>query len=51
MVLRVGYLNDSNKVVSAKMNELFYKGFSDEEITQFDGTLEKILKNLKECEE
>jgi DNA-binding MarR family transcriptional regulator len=44
-------LNDSYKAVSAQMNELFYKGFSDEEITQFDGTLEKILKNLKECEE
>ncbi|QGR00259.1 MarR family transcriptional regulator [Paenibacillus psychroresistens] len=43
-------LNDSYKAVSVQMNELFYKGFSDDEILQLDGTLEKILNNLKECE-
>jgi DNA-binding MarR family transcriptional regulator len=44
-------LNNSYRTVSAQMNELFYKGFSNEEIIQIDGTLEKILRNLKECEE
>ena len=36
--------------VSNQMNEIFYKGFSDEEIIQFDTMLEKILANCKEAE-
>ena len=37
--------------VSSKMNEIFYKGFSDEEIVEFDDMLERILKNCKMAEE
>ena len=32
------------------MNKIFYKGFSDEEIIQFDSMLERILVNCKEAE-
>lgn len=37
--------------VSAQMNLLFYKGFSDEEINQLDKILAKVLSNLKQYEE
>jgi DNA-binding MarR family transcriptional regulator len=40
-------LHVSYEAVSMQMNELFYKGFSDEEIRQFEHTLERVLKNLK----
>ena len=33
--------------VSLQMNEIFYKGFSDDEITLFDSMLDRILKNCK----
>ena len=36
--------------VSNKMNKIFYKGFSDEEIMLFDNMLERILVNCKEAE-
>lgn len=36
--------------VSNKMNEVFYKDFSDEEITLFDNMLERILENCKDAE-
>ena len=36
--------------VSNQMNNIFYKGFSDEEIVQFDSMLERILVNCKEAE-
>ena len=32
--------------VSRKMSELFYEGFADEEILQFENCLARILKNL-----
>jgi MarR family transcriptional regulator, organic hydroperoxide resistance regulator len=32
--------------VSAKMNEIYYQGFSDGEISQFEGYLLRILENL-----
>lgn len=38
--------NDYQKI-SADMTDLFYKGFSDDEISQFEFFLKKILKNLK----
>lgn len=36
---------------SEKMNEIFYEGFSEEEILAFDESLEKVLHNLtkQEC--
>ena len=43
-------LSLSYEEVSQKMNELFYKGFSDEEIQQFENSLERILTNLKNSE-
>lgn len=36
--------------VSAQMNDIFYRGFSPEEITQLDNVLAKILENLKAYE-
>ena len=36
--------------VSNQMNEIFYKGFTYEEITQFDSMLARILENCKEAE-
>jgi MarR family transcriptional regulator, organic hydroperoxide resistance regulator len=38
--------NDYQKI-SADMTDLFYKGFNDDEISQFELYLKKILKNLK----
>ena len=37
--------------VSNQMNKIFYKGFSNEEILQFDSMLERILANCKEAED
>ncbi len=34
--------------VSLEMNELFYKGFSEEEIEQFEGMLRRLIQNLEE---
>ena len=36
--------------VSDQMNTIFYKGFTDEEITQFESMLERILASCKEAE-
>jgi DNA-binding MarR family transcriptional regulator len=36
--------------VSNQMNRIFYKGFTNEEILQFDSMLERILANCKEAE-
>ena len=33
--------------VSAEMNQIFYRGFTDEEIRILDQGLEKVLQNLK----
>jgi len=33
--------------VSQAMNEIFYAGFADEEITTFENYLQRILKNLE----
>ena len=37
--------------VSNQMNKIFYKGFTNEEILQFDSMLERILANCKEAED
>jgi DNA-binding MarR family transcriptional regulator len=44
-------LNDNYDKVTAQMNEMFYQGFSDKEIEQFDNMLAKVLSNLKHYEE
>jgi DNA-binding MarR family transcriptional regulator len=33
--------------ISEDMSELYYKGFSEDEISQFESSLKKVLKNLK----
>jgi len=43
-------LNERYQAVSAQMNEIFYQGFSDEEIGAVDSALAKILENLKRFE-
>lgn len=44
-----GLKNQYDKA-SEKMNEIFYEGFSDEEILAFDKSLEKVLCNLTKQE-
>lgn len=39
-------LKDQYNQASEKMNEIFYEGFSNEEILAFDKSLEKVLNNL-----
>ena len=34
--------------VSAEMSEIYFRGFSDEEVEKFEGALLRILENLKE---
>ncbi|HEX2919679.1 MAG TPA: MarR family winged helix-turn-helix transcriptional regulator [Bacteroidales bacterium] len=34
--------------ISTDMTDLFYEGFSDDEITQFESSLKTILRNLSE---
>jgi len=41
--LRNGY-----QKISSDMTDLFYEGFSEDEITQFESSLKKILQNLKQ---
>jgi DNA-binding MarR family transcriptional regulator len=36
--------------VSVQMNEIFYQGISEDEITRFENTLAALLKNLKDYE-
>lgn len=43
-------LNDKYNKVSQKMNEIFYKDFSDFEIEQFENYLYRIINNLNKCE-
>ena len=43
-------LREKYEEVSAKMNRIFYKGFSDDEVIAFEENLEKILNNLTERE-
>ena len=43
-------LREKYERVSALMNEIFYKGFSDDEILAFEKALGKILENLCEKE-
>lgn len=37
--------------VSEKANEIFYAGFTDDEIVCFEDTLRRILKNFEEYED
>ena len=42
-------LQDKYDAVSDKMNALYYVGFSQEEIQQFENYLRRILNNLEGC--
>lgn len=41
-------LSDKYDEVSRRMSEIYYKGFSDFEIEQFESYLSRIIKNLNE---
>lgn len=41
-------LNDKYNAVSERMGEIFYKGFTQKEITEFESTLKRLLINLRE---
>ncbi len=43
-------LKNSYDAVSMRMSEIFYEGFTDEEIVSFEEKLMRILDNLKEGE-
>lgn len=43
-------LSNAYDKVSSDMNEIFYNGFSYDEIVTFEETLRRILKNLNESE-
>jgi MarR family transcriptional regulator, organic hydroperoxide resistance regulator len=43
-------LSDEYNKVSREMNDIFYAGFSEDEINAFEDTLRRILKNLIEKE-
>ena len=42
-------LSDRYDAVSAQMTEVFYKGFSNEEINEFESFLRRVLVNLKKA--
>lgn len=43
-------LSDEYENVSEQMNEVYYAGFTEEEITLFENTLRRVLTNLQEKE-
>lgn len=43
-------LSDKYNEVSSRMNEIFYRGFNDFEIEQFESYLSRIINNLTESE-
>ena len=47
---RAERLRDAYNEVSEKTNDIFYAGFTEEEIVCFEATLRRILKNFEECE-
>lgn len=44
-------LKDEYDVVTREIEGIYYRGFSDEEVTRFEGFLVRILKNLEEEDE
>ena len=43
-------LREQYDAVSRRMNEIYFSGFADEEIAQFESQLERIIRNLEEAE-
>ncbi|AEE16584.1 MarR family winged helix-turn-helix transcriptional regulator [Treponema brennaborense] len=53
LVCRTGkdrFFEEKVPAVSDKMNGIFYRGFSDEEIAAVDGLLQRILDNCREAD-
>lgn len=48
---KASQLNSIYQKVSLQMTELFYEGFNDDEIVQFESYLQRILQNLIEIEQ
>ena len=44
---RAKSLQDDYARISEQMNEMYYSGFSEEEILQFESYLQRILNNLE----
>lgn len=42
-------LQDDYTRISRRMNEIYYSGFTEEEIVQFESYLQRVLNNLEEC--
>lgn len=42
-------LQDDYTRISQRMNEIYYNGFTEEEILQFESYLQRVLNNLEEC--
>ena len=42
------FLESKSKIVTDKMYEIFYKGFSDSEIEMFENMLRKIIVNMED---
>lgn len=45
---RAAALKDEYDAVTRETEDIYYRGFSDEEVTQFEEYLKRILKNLEE---
>lgn len=45
------YLRNDYQKISSDATDLFYKGFTNNEISHFESSLKKILKNLKQEDE
>lgn len=44
---RARALQDDYERISQRMNELYYLGFTEQEICQFEGYLQRVLNNLQ----
>ena len=42
------FLESKSKIVTDKMDEIFYKGFSESEIEMFENMLRKIIVNMED---
>lgn len=45
---RARSLQEKYEQVSQEMNEIYFQGFCDEEIKEFEGYLQRVLNNIKE---
>jgi DNA-binding MarR family transcriptional regulator len=50
LTVRAEELSRAYEEISERMNNIFYSGFTDEEITDFELKLERIISNLSQYE-